>query len=128
MYAWGPLASGLLAKPLGVFLDSTSTTSRYNTLPVAKEMLGKEEIFEAVRGLHAACAKADVSIMEASLAWLKYHAGLGDEDAVLLGASKLEQLEANLEAWDRARGLAPDLVDAFDSMWARVKEVAPGYA
>jgi len=62
----------------------------------------------------------------ASLRWAIHHSALsGDHgDAVVIGASKLEQLKENLEICD-AGPLPEEVVEAINGVWPSVKEKAP---
>jgi aflatoxin B1 aldehyde reductase len=45
---------------------------------------------------------------------------------VLIGSSKLEQLEQNLDVFDRGP-LAPETVSALDQVWLNLRGVTPKY-
>jgi len=46
-----------------------------------------------------------------------HHSALGEGDAILLGASKAEHLEANLAAFAAAKPLPVELLSAFEDAW-----------
>lgn len=48
---------------------------------------------------------------------LLHHSELGESDGVLLGASKLEHLEKNLECAKVAKPLSENIRVAFDKAW-----------
>jgi aryl-alcohol dehydrogenase-like predicted oxidoreductase len=93
-----------------------------------KERYGKPEILDSLLKLHATCAKEGSTVQGASLRWLAYHSKLGAEDAVILGASKVEQVDDS--AAEIAKGpLKEDIVGQFEQVWQSVKDVAPvGYS
>lgn len=64
----------------------------------------------------------------ASLRWLAFHSKLGSGDAIILGASKVEQVDDS--AAEIAKGpLKADIVSQFEELWQGVKDVAPvGYS
>ena len=51
---------------------------------------------DAIRGLKKACDEEGVSLSEVCLRWLINHSALGGEDAIILGAKRIEQLEGNV--------------------------------
>lgn len=65
--------------------------------------------------------------MGASLRWLAYHSKLGEGDAIILGASKSEQVDDSVH--EIAKGQLPEeIVEGFETLWESVKGVAPiGY-
>ena len=60
----------------------------------------------------------------ASLRWLYYHSALGDDDGITLGATKVEQIEVNVEEIRKGR-LEGDVIEAFEKAWEAVRGVAP---
>ena len=61
--------------------------------------------------------QAGRSLIDLSLNWLLHHTAA---DCVILGASKMEQLEQNLEASEGAR-CAPETVAACDRVWQKLR-------
>ena len=62
---------------------------------------------------------------EAALRWIFYHSALGENDGVILGASKISQIQDNLESI-RKGPLEPGLVEVFDEVWAGLEETRGG--
>jgi aflatoxin B1 aldehyde reductase len=62
----------------------------------------------------------------ASLRWVVHHSALSGEygDAVIIGASKVEQLRENLEIYE-AGPLPDEIVQTIEGVWPSVKEIAP---
>jgi aryl-alcohol dehydrogenase-like predicted oxidoreductase len=64
-----------------------------------------------------------MSLIELSLRWISHHGGI---DSVILGASRLEQLQYNLTAL--AEGpLPPGVLERCDEVWRRLRGVSPQY-
>ena len=63
---------------------------------------------------------------EAALRWCLHHSALKKElgDGVIVGASKIEQMKANLEACDHGP-LPQDVVEVFEEVWKLAEPVAP---
>ena len=56
--------------------------------------------------------------------WLYHHSALETEDGLILGATKVAQLEKNVA--DIEKGPLPEeVVRMFEKTWDAVKEVAP---
>lgn len=72
----------------------------------------------AVRKLKTACdaAAPPFSLQEASLRWIMNHSALRDGDAIIVGATRIDQLEANVE--DAGKGpLEGDVLEAVEGLW-----------
>jgi aflatoxin B1 aldehyde reductase len=87
----------------------------------------KPEIVNGLKELRAACLAEGISVTGASTRWLAYHSKLEKDDAIILGASKVEQVDDSVA--QIAKGPLPEtLVVAFEHLWQGVKDVAPvGY-
>lgn len=125
-YSWGSLCGGALAKPIDDIL-SPAKGSRYEALPILGDMFLKDKIVAAIRKLTATCQENNLTILEASIRWIKFHSALGDDDAMILGASSDRQLENNLKLLENGP-LTDTIVKAYEDMWENIKDVAPGYA
>lgn len=125
-YAWGPLAGGALAKDINDLLHPKEG-SRYQAMPMFGTMFLKDEMVSALKTITAKCQGKGLTLLEASLRWLKHHSALGSNDGFIVGASSNAQLEASLTG-SQAGPLDEELVRAFEDMWEEVKGVAPAYA
>lgn len=79
--------------------------------------------FEAVQALAEVASQAGLTLLQLAFRWLLARPVVG---AVLLGASRPEQLAANLEA-ARGPALGEDVEAACDEVWARLQGAAPRY-
>ena len=70
----------------------------------------------------------NISIPEAAFRWIYNHSALDGArgDAVVLGASRLEQVATNLEL-SRAQPLHQDVVTFMDDWWKSTKHLCPQY-
>ena len=92
---WSPLASGLLSgkyKFMDVPDDSRFAVERYKFL---KDGLLHQENIDAVEKLRGHAEKHGVSMAQLALAWTMANT---DVSVVLMGATKISQLEENLKA------------------------------
>jgi aflatoxin B1 aldehyde reductase len=89
-------------------------------------MYGKESLYQALD--EWADIANDAGISKAALAyrWIAYHSALKREngDAIILGASKVGQLEESLEAIERGP-LDEKTVERVDAIWTKVEHEAP---
>lgn len=122
MYVYNPLAGGLLtgkhdlthAPPAGTRFDQNTTyQNRY----------WHAANFEAVARIAAAAREEDRSLIGVALTWILHHTPI---DGIILGASSLGQLRANLDA--AAEGpCSPKLVALCDEVWAKLRGITPSY-
>lgn len=66
---------------------------------------------------------------EMSLRWTLHHSDLSSSkgDAIILGASRPEQLESSLTSCERGP-LPEELVQALEEVWAEAEAEAPSYS
>jgi len=67
--------------------------------------------------------RAGRSMASVALNWLLHHTPI---NCVILGASRLEQLEQNLASAEEGP-LDPQTVDDLDQVWKRLRGVTPNY-
>lgn len=123
-YAWGPLAGGLLAKPIDQIMNPEKG-SRYEAM---RAQLGplylRPEVLEPLKVLTAKCQEQSIPLAEATLRWHMHHSALGDNDGIILGASTASQLEAGLKAC-QGGPLSSQLIDAFETLWQAIAPSSP---
>lgn len=117
-YAWGPLAGGLLAKPIDDLLKPKEGT-RYHEMPVFATMYLKEENIPALKKMNETCEQAGMSMMEATMRWFMHHAPLTSEDGVILGASSKEQVDATLSVCEKG-ALPEGVAKGWDELWKHI--------
>jgi len=118
---YNPLAGGLLTgkhRP-----DSALAEGSRFTNPAYRDRYWTALQFRAVDQLRAVAERTGWSLVELSLRWLLARPPV---DAVLIGASGINQLEANIAAAD---GPAPDkeTMAACDEVWRELRGPAPHY-
>jgi aryl-alcohol dehydrogenase-like predicted oxidoreductase len=121
MVVYNPLAGGLL------------TGKQKREAPIAGTRFDKNDMylnrywydayFDAVQELAVIARNAGRSLVSLALNWLLHHTAT---DCVILGASRIEQLEENLKAFDEG-ALPPEIVAACDGVWAKLRGVTPQY-
>lgn len=89
---WSPLASGVLS---GKYDNGIPPDSRLARMDWLKDSLYREDKLEKVRAFRERADSLGVSRSELALAWAAQHPSVS---SVILGASRLEQLNENLRA------------------------------
>ena len=92
---WSPLARGVVARPRAVSRDRESTRSRND--PYADRLYADNVDWEIVDAVERIAKERGVSMAEVGLAWLMAKPGV---TAPIVGATKIEQLEAAIRAVD----------------------------
>jgi voltage-dependent potassium channel beta subunit len=107
---WSPLASGLLT---GKYLEGIPGDSR-GALPGYEWLRGRlmdDEVRAKVRRLKTVADDLGCSLAQLSIAWCARNPNVS---TVILGASRVSQLEENLGALDVVSMLTPDVLDRID--------------
>lgn len=118
---YNPLAGGLLTGKQRREAPIAGTRFDHNEMYLNRYWY--DTYFDAVEELAAVAAKAGRSPVSLALNWLFHHTTI---DCVILGASRLEQLQENLKALEDGP-LPADVVKACDGVWAKVRGVTPQY-
>ena len=92
LVVWSPLAMGMLT---GKYDNGIPEDSRFAKEPWSKERFFSEKNVERVRQLANVAGKLSVSRAQLALAWVLRQPGVS---SVITSATKLRQIEANLEA------------------------------
>ncbi len=112
---WSPLASGILTGKYneGIPSDSRLTLPGYEWLrDLWSNEEGKQKL-EKVRQLTALANDIGISITHLSLAWCLTNPNVS---TVILGASRLSQLEDNLQAMDALEKLTPEVLGKIEAI------------
>ena len=109
---WSPLASGLLT---GKYLDNPDADGRLNLkgFEWLKEGVLKQERNEKVRQLKALADELGVSLALLSIAWTAINPNVS---TVILGASKVAQLEENLKTLDVMPLLTTEVLEKIEAI------------
>lgn len=112
---WSPLASGLLTDK---YFDGTATNekTRMDLMARLKERtLGDTEKVEKIRKLHFLAKDLDLPLAQLSLAWCLKNKNVS---SVILGASKVSQLEQNLKCFEALPKLSTEVMEQIDTILA----------
>jgi aryl-alcohol dehydrogenase-like predicted oxidoreductase len=121
MIVYNPLAGGLLTGKQR--REEPIQGSRFDNNQMYLDRYWHPAYFDAVDRLAEAAKKADRGLVDLSLNWLLHHTAT---DSVILGASKIEQLEQNLDAFTKGP-LPEDTLAECNAVWQSLRGVTPKY-
>ncbi|KAK5163450.1 uncharacterized protein LTR77_010632 [Saxophila tyrrhenica] len=119
--AFSPLAGGFLLANFTA--DGVQAGSRFAQAANFRGWYDRPSMHEAVKRLRQMAAEAGVGMDELALRWIVYHSALSDKDGVILGASRIQQLENNL-AQIKKGPLEEGVVQQLNELWEGVKHEA----
>jgi aryl-alcohol dehydrogenase (NADP+) len=118
---YNPLAGGLLTGKQQV--DRPLPGSRFDNNQMYLDRYWHPAFFEAVHELSRSATACGRSLVSVALNWLQHHTPI---DCMILGASRLDQLEQNLAVLQE--GPLPDEVtNTCDRVWEKLRGVTPKY-
>lgn len=124
-YAFNPLAGGLLTGKHEHF-DDTPQPGRFERLKSYRDRYWKKTYFNAIEYIKISCDKEGIPIAEAAYRWLAFHSKLNNNDAIILGASKLGQMAQNISCL--RNGVLPEhIIEAINDAWEIAKPDSPSY-
>ncbi|KAI1295316.1 Aldo/keto reductase [Xylaria venustula] len=122
--AYSPLGGGFLT---GKLTTGKAAGTRLGSAYGAHftNMYDHPEFHDAVRGLLKVIEPYGIKPTEAALRWCAYHSILSEKDGIILGATKPEQLLANME--DIKKGPLPQVViDEIADIGRKIDEMGGG--
>jgi 1-deoxyxylulose-5-phosphate synthase len=119
---YNPLAGGLLTgKHSGAGVPTAGT--RFDSNKMYQDRYWLEDDFAAVEELRTIAKDTGKTLVELALQWLLSQTVV---DSVILGASRLEQLQENLKAAEGGP-LDPSVLARCDAVWKGLRGVTPKY-
>ncbi|MGC1188109.1 MAG: aldo/keto reductase [Candidatus Acidiferrales bacterium] len=119
---YNPLAGGLLTGKQRA-ASAPIAGSRFDKNQMYLDRYWHADFFAAVEELEALARDANLNLVELSLGWLLAQPLV---DSILLGASRIEQLEQNLAASVGAP-LTAQTLQQCDAVWKRLRGITPKY-
>jgi aflatoxin B1 aldehyde reductase len=119
---YSPLAGGILTGKLtgGVNLSGSRLESGNALGAFFRNLYDKPVVHEAITELVALLEPQGLSLPQASIRWLAHHSYLQTGDGIILGASKISQIETSVEDIDKGP-LTNEAVEGFEVLWRRVQ-------
>lgn len=126
-YAFNPLAGGLLTGK-HLHYDETPEPGRFARLKSYRDRYWKNSYFKAVDEIRKVCESVNIPMAEAAYRWLAFDSMMDGEkgDAIIIGASKLPQMEQNMRSLDEGP-LPENVINAFNKAWEIAKPESPAY-
>ena len=121
-FVYNPLAGGMLTGKQKRESGPIEGT-RFDNNQMYLNRYWHDQMFDAVEELTRVAAACGRTLAALSLAWVMQQPGA---DGVILGASRMEQLEENLRAVE-GPPLDPATLAACDAVWARLRGAVPKY-
>ncbi len=109
---WSPLASGLLT---GKYLDGIPDGSRGESVEWLREMLTDQDANAKVQQLKAIADEIGCTLAQLAVAWTASNSNVS---SVILGASRVEQLNENLQALEVLEALTDEHKARIDEIFA----------
>ncbi len=111
---WSPLAAGLLTGKYINNLQRSDTRLNLDSMHVQKEKaLGNTEKLEKVQQLYNLANEIGVSLTHLSLAWCLKNPNVS---SIILGASKVQQLQENIQCFQALPQLTPTVLEQIESI------------
>ena len=118
---YNPLAGGLLTGKQN--RDAPESGTRFDNNRMYLDRYWHPAYFDAVDELRKVADAAGRSLVSLALNWLLHHTPI---DCVILGASKLEQLQGNVRSMEDGP-FSPETLAACDAAWNKLRGVTPKY-
>ncbi len=125
-YAYSPLAGGFLTKTAQQVKDGAGRFSEEALGGMYRQMYMRPSYLEALAKWEKIAADEGCSRAELAYRWVAYHSPLSNKygDAIIVGASSVEQLEQTLTGLERGP-LSAQAVKGVEAVWDDVKHEAP---
>jgi len=119
---YNPLAGGLLTGKQ--HRDRPLPGTRFDNNKLYLDRYWHPAYFDAVDELQKAAQAEGRTITDISLNWLLHHTA---SDCIILGGSRMEHLEQNLDAFENGGPLSPGLLAVCDRVWQNLRGITPNY-
>ena len=121
LIAYNPLAGGMLTGKHSAAVIPPGT--RFDNNPMYQDRYWHPDNFAAVQKLKDVSQQFERSLVSIALNWLLHHTAT---DCVILGASRIEQLNENLAACKEGP-LPPEALKTCDEVWESLRAPVPVY-
>ena len=118
-----PLAAGFLTAKLvngnhqNTRFDDNNPTGKF----LAEKFFGAEDLHIAMRNFDVQVRSHNITPLETAIRWIAHHSGLDEQDGIIIGASRVEQVVETV-GMIRKGPLPKELVDVANQTWNDVEE------
>ncbi|KAL8700221.1 MAG: hypothetical protein Q9201_005569 [Fulgogasparrea decipioides] len=117
-----PLAAGFLtAKLINNEHEGTRFADNNPLGKAAQGLFGAEDLRAAMKRFDIQLKSYNISPIEVGIRWIAHHSVLGDEDGIIIGASKVEQIRQTV-SMIRNGPLPGEVLKAAESFWEAVRD------
>ncbi|KAL1979198.1 hypothetical protein VTN96DRAFT_6520 [Rasamsonia emersonii] len=124
--AFRPLAAGFLT---GKLVNNQHANTRFgDDHPLGKaaqKLFGAEDLHSAMKKFDADVKATGLTPMEVAIRWIAHHSALKDEDGIVIGASKAEQIRETV-TMIRKGPLPAEVLEMTEELWNAVKKTRGG--
>lgn len=117
-----PLAAGFLT---GKFINNEHAGTRFddkNPLGnVAKKLYGAQDLHSAMKKFDVEVNSYSLTPIEVAIRWISHHSALRDDDGIIMGASKAEQIQ-ELVYMIKKGPLPAEVLKMAEDLWSAVRE------
>lgn len=86
-----------------------------------QKLFGAEDLHAAMRKFDAGVKVQGLTSIEVAIRWMAHHSALGDDDGIILGASKPEQVKGTVGMM-RMGPLPAEVLRMAEELWDTVEE------
>ncbi|KAG0283440.1 hypothetical protein BGZ96_012199 [Linnemannia gamsii] len=127
-YAYNPICGGVLSGKYNFNVDPEGT--RYDPKTqigqMARDWYWNKANFEAVQALTKVATAQNLTLLEATLRWMRHHSSLTAHDGIVIGSTSIAQLEESLTELEKGP-LPEEMIRAFDEAWEMCKGTTNWY-
>jgi aflatoxin B1 aldehyde reductase len=126
IYAYSPIAGGLLAKTRKQIEDGESRFDKNAKFTMYSEMYAKPSYLDMLDEWQSIAEEVGCSKADLAYRWVAFHSALDAKkgDAVIVGASRVEQLDQTLKGLEAGK-LPREAARRIEGLWEGVKGEAP---
>ncbi|KAF2448661.1 aflatoxin B1 aldehyde reductase-like protein [Karstenula rhodostoma CBS 690.94] len=118
-----PLAAGFLT---GKFVNNDYTGTRFDPASpvgnIMQKMFSGDQLIVAMKKFEAAVQEKGLTSREVAIRWLMHHSVLNDEDGIILGASRIEQVHETI-ALTKKGPLEDVILVLAEELWLDMKSL-----
>lgn len=86
----------------------------------AQKLFGAEDLHSAMKTFDSEVKSYNMTSIEVAIRWIAHHSALGDEDGIILGASKEQQVRESVAMIEKGP-LPEEVLKAAEKLWSAVK-------
>ncbi len=87
---------------------------------LVQKLFGAEDLHSAMKEFDAQAKSHNLTSVEVAIRWIAHHSALRDEDGIILGASKVEQIRETV-SMIRKGPLPEEVLKTAEDLWSAVK-------